>query len=341
MTLREIADFCRLSLIGMALSAVTLGCISSGGGVSLPIAAGLAVVAAAFHVAVFVHNDLCDLSLDRTEPRRARFPLVTGRVSRRAGWLVVVGAAAVSIGVDAALGGDSAAPVTALVVGYAALACYNVAGKRTSVPYLTDLVQGVGWAALVVYGALRTAGTTPPTWFAAGYVVGYIVLVNGVHGGLRDLPNDHARRARTAAVRLGARPGPRGIVIPRRMRRYAWALQALLAAVLLAATLFEVAAGTRLWAVAALDVAFCALAAALLGVGLDAAADLDRFRLLGAAHLLVSFLPAAGIAAARCGPLTAILGFVVMSAPFMGNAWFRRVLLLPAVVRRRTADGQR
>ena len=39
-----------------------------------------------YHLFGYVHNDLIDLPVDRTQPLRACDPLVSGRISERAAW---------------------------------------------------------------------------------------------------------------------------------------------------------------------------------------------------------------------------------------------------------------
>jgi hypothetical protein len=87
------------------------------------------------------------------------------------------------------------------------LAAYNLYGKRCPLPPLTDFVQAVGWCALVLFGAFAYAPTAhaDTTWLIA-YVFVYVLLINGIHGGVRDLANDLEHQARTTAIWLGARP---------------------------------------------------------------------------------------------------------------------------------------
>ena len=99
------------------------------------------------------------------------------------------------------------------------MAFYNLFGKRVRFPILTDAVEGAAWGCLALWGA-SVAGDGPvaATWPVFLYGFGFIFLINGIHGGLRDLENDLHCDARTTAILLGARPGaeheiehPRGV----------------------------------------------------------------------------------------------------------------------------------
>jgi geranylgeranylglycerol-phosphate geranylgeranyltransferase len=111
------------------------------------------------------------------------------------------------------------------------LALYDVFGKRVAVPFAMDVIQGLGWAVLALWGSEIAGGPSGPTVVLAAYVVVYIAFVNAVHGGLRDLTNDRRHGARTTPVLLGATAEPDGSVgVPPLLLRYAWCSQLALAA---------------------------------------------------------------------------------------------------------------
>jgi 4-hydroxybenzoate polyprenyltransferase len=73
------------------------------------------------------------------------------------------------------------------------MTAYNLFGKRCALPMLSDAMQGLVWGTLAVYGAFVAAGyINALTLVAASFGFGFLFLVNGVHGGLRDLENDVA-----------------------------------------------------------------------------------------------------------------------------------------------------
>jgi hypothetical protein len=208
------------------------------------------------------------------------------------------------------------------------------------VPLLADAVQGVGWACLVWYGASRGGGANLGTFLAAMFVVGFVVIVNAVHGGLRDLRNDSRRGARTAAIALGATVDTDGrVTVPVALRRLAWLLQGGLALVALAAPL-----GVRggfgwwfLWYVLCLTATVAAMA--LLREGLRHAGEPVRFKNLGAAHILALWLPLTAMTAMFGGLWQGFAALAAMALPMLGNASFRSAFrMLPGVVRDLTGD---
>lgn len=163
-------------------------------------------VAVCFHVYAYVLNDVIDLPIDRTQPARQQDPLVRGAIRPWQALAVALGMVPLTIPLTHALGGGIAAHAI-LGAGFGLMAVYNLWGKRGPVPPITDLVQGLAWGSLAPYAALAVGGEPSAlTWTVAGFAAGFILLINGIHGGLRDLANDLARGARNTAIFLGARP---------------------------------------------------------------------------------------------------------------------------------------
>ncbi|MBX0328117.1 UbiA family prenyltransferase [Oscillochloris sp. ZM17-4] len=248
--------FFRFSAFGATAVLPLLGAGSVRPRLGLRPALGLLGVAAAFHAFAYVHNDVCDLELDRSQPLRAEYPLVRGDVSPRAALAVALGCVPLAFVIDAWLLGDERRatngqqpishppssfilhPSSLLASAFALMAAYNRWGKACPFPPATDLLQGAGWTLLIAYGA---AAVGRPAGRLTGALMAYelllILMVNGVHGALRDIGNDRGRGAYTTAIMLGAAETPDGLRVPAGLLAYALALQAgLLALPLWAAT---------------------------------------------------------------------------------------------------------
>jgi 4-hydroxybenzoate polyprenyltransferase len=190
---------------------------------------GLLGVALAFHLFAYLLNDVVDLPLDRTESLRATSPLVLGTLGRWQTLALTIVQVPLALALTAWLGGTLTA-YAALGSGLALIAIYDLWGKRTPLPPLTDLLQGIGWAMLVLYGT-SIAGGQPTRLIMAlfGFVVLYIIIVSGIYGSLRDLANDTSGGAHTTAILFGARMRPDdSVAIPRRLKLYALAMQILI-----------------------------------------------------------------------------------------------------------------
>lgn len=202
--------FIRISTIGFTLLLPLLGVASSNqelthGTMLLMVSIGLV-----FHIFAYVLNDVVDLWLDQTEPLRADSPLVQGAITRRhAVWLALFQPPlAFAI---ASLAGVTLEALYMLGAAFLSLMIYNLYGKRCPLPPLTDIIQAVGWCALVLFGAfVFTPRVQANTMWLLAYIFVYILLINGIHGGVRDLANDLAHHARTTAIWLGARPPGHG-----------------------------------------------------------------------------------------------------------------------------------
>ena len=229
----------RVSALGFTLVLPLVGAVSRGGAIGAWQMAVLMLVALSFHVFAYVLNDVVDLRLDRSEPLRADSPLVQGTFGRSQSLALAWVQLPVAFGL-AYVAAASAAALGMLLVAFAAMAAYNLYGKRCRWPVFTDAVQAIGWCALLGMGAAwhGPPGNAPvgygPVWptftgWIAAFVFFCVMLVQGVHGGLRDLANDQRGGARTTALWLGARPGSgSGIVISEAMAGYAVLLQAAL-----------------------------------------------------------------------------------------------------------------
>jgi len=233
----------RTSLLGTTFAFVLFGAGSAGGRRSAG-EIGLALVGAiTFHVAAYAWNDVVDLPHDREDRRRAASPLVRGSVRPAAVAAGATGSAAVALAIAFV---HSVLAGIAMAIGLSLLLLYDVFGKRVRMSPVTDALQGLGWAALVAYGAAAVGRPTSVTAWTALAVMLLIVLTNGVHGSLRDLPSDARSGAKTTALLLGAVPlEPDGARITARLAVYAITVHAAIVASVVAGLLDEPGAVDR------------------------------------------------------------------------------------------------
>ena len=184
----------------------------------------LLAVTFCFHACTYLVNDVVDLPIDRTDPRRKDDLIVRGTILP---WQAILAASLLpllTIPLTMTLGGAWPAHVT-LASGFVAITVYNVWGKSCPWPPVTDAIQGMAWGSLAVY-APYALGAEPNalTWLVGSYVAVFTLLFNGIHGPLRDLVNDFAGGAKTTAIFLGARPasGRRPARVPFAVSLYAW-----------------------------------------------------------------------------------------------------------------------
>lgn len=206
-----IARFIRADTLGASVTMVLLGAATAHHQLRLGLVPGLVAVALSFHLYAYLLNDVVDLPLDRTDPRRAANPLVLGLVSPRTALMVAWLQIPISVLVVAALGGRRSELATLLVL-FAAVTVYDLWGKRCPVPPLTDLVQGMAWASLGWLAADVVGATTEWTVLLSVFFLAFILLANGVHGSIRDLANDRRCGASTTATWFGAEIRPGGAV---------------------------------------------------------------------------------------------------------------------------------
>lgn len=324
-----VAQLGRTSLLGVTFTFTLLGMASAGQPVSAwDILLALAG-ATAFHLAVYAWNDLVDLPIDRTEPRRAASPLVRGTVAPRQLAAVAAVAAAAALAVSLAAGIEALASMAAAL---GLLLGYDLWGKRCPVPPATDLVQGLGWAALVWFGAAAAGSPTAATVWIGAYVVVAILLVNGVHGAVRDLANDQRHGARTTARFLGADVDAAGHVrLPAALWCYGVVLHLGDVAIVVAALVATGAGGPLR---CALTVATGAACLALLCTGLARAGTAPASWRAGFTYIvLMLLLPVLVVADHLRGALLGAL-LVLSAVPWAASRWVRASVRSLAASRR-------
>jgi 4-hydroxybenzoate polyprenyltransferase len=218
----------RFSALGFTLLLPLLGATSAAVNLTWSETGTLLLISLSFHIFAYVFNDVMDLGVDRTEPLRADSLLVQGKITRSQAlwlaWLQLPTAIVLAL-----IGGLSVLALAMFGVAVLSMSIYNVYGKRCRFPLLTDAVQAAGWCLLVLVGAMvrEKAVIDAGTVGLLAYVFTYVLLINGIHGGLRDLRNDIRCGARTTAIWLGARPGgASGTLFSARAISYAACLQA-------------------------------------------------------------------------------------------------------------------
>ncbi len=205
----------RTTYFGLTTTHLLLGAATARAELAAPTLAALVLLAACFHVHIFLMNDVIDLEVDATAPRRADHPLVRGLrgdgVGRRSALAIAWLAAALAALLCFCIGAERNAWL-ALCAAFLLIGIYNVWGKRCPVPPVTDVIQGLGWWGLVLCGVfvgdpraslLEIADRTLPM---LAFSMGFTVLITGIHGGLRDLVNDVAHGRTNTAIFLGAEP---------------------------------------------------------------------------------------------------------------------------------------
>ena len=193
------------------------------------------------------------------------------------------------------------------------MTAYDVFGKRFRIPPLTDVAQGVAWFCWIGFGATLVSGGFPPLAVEVGaYAVLYTTLINGVHGGMRDLRNDLACDAWTTARFLGIRPrGESGIAVSAAAIAYCVLHQAALVALSMGVTL-RAGGGT-----AALLVVAAANAACVFGLVRVLQPERPGWGLAFRLHLFLLLIPIIAAVAPVAGADNAAVAALVLALPLL------------------------
>ncbi len=223
---RTLITFLRFEYLAVAVVFPLAGAATAGVPLTGFHLLGILAGAFAYHIYVSLLNDIIDLPLDRTNPARAGYPLVSGAISLGTALVITLVEIPVAAGIIYWQGGSpSAYGAMALALGM--MTIYNVWGKRSPFPPAIDVIQGIGFASLVLYGAALTGGVTRLSWLGFVLVIVWMVLINFL-GGLRDLHSDLAFGVKTTPIFLGVRPAGKEEAIPTFSRYYGYALQVML-----------------------------------------------------------------------------------------------------------------
>jgi 4-hydroxybenzoate polyprenyltransferase len=293
------ARLVRLFYLGATLLYLLVGAGTASTTVTISGLAWVILVGVLFHAYAYIGNDVLDLPIDRTDPRRMPDPLVRGSVPPQ--HALVLALTALPLLLASLLVGAGGQAAESLITAAALIGVYNIVGKTLLVPFAADVVQGVGWGFLVIAGADMTGGATPATLWAAGVVAVYITMVNGVHGAIRDTQNDRRVGARTTALMLGVRiVAGQVVVVPTKLVAYGAVLQLVCGGLLAGLLVSELPPRSDLrWAAAATaTLALYLLSAWMLALAYVTRDDLRRAMKTGTWHLLL--VPASLLAAVTC-----------------------------------------
>jgi 4-hydroxybenzoate polyprenyltransferase len=223
--IEAIARFIRVFSLGATLLPLLVGVSTARGEVTVGAVAWAVLFGILFHVFADVANDVMDLSIDRTDPRRMREPLVLGSIKPELALMVALLAVPVMLG--CVLFSDAERSAGPLVAAIVLIGGYDIVGKSIPMPFVADVLEGAGGGALVFAGAGLAGGATTATLWAAGFAATYVAMANGLHGAIRDVQNDARVGARTTAVLLGVRiDGGTRVTVPRSVVVQAVTLQA-------------------------------------------------------------------------------------------------------------------
>ena len=204
----DLDRFIRLHYVGYPWLLVLLGAaFATAGPPRAATVGGLLIVALCFHVYSCVLNDVLDLEIDRTQVRRQKDPLVRGAIERGTAHAFALLQLPI-IALLTHLLSPGWAPLGLMAAACLLMGAYNRWGKRCPLPPLTDAVQGAAWGTLALYGAWMAGGISPMAWAVFAYGAGFMTLINGIHGGLRDLSNDLRCQRHNTARLLGAEADP-------------------------------------------------------------------------------------------------------------------------------------
>ncbi len=271
----------RLHAVGFLALWPLLGAVSVGVEWNWSLVLGIVAICVSFNTLGAVLNDVVDLPVDQTEPLRRHSALVRGAVSRSTALALALFQIPIMVVLHRAFGFDDLF-LSLLLTAALAMIVYDLRSKRCLVPPLIEVSEASCGALLVVWGACigrsefgvgGISALPEQTWLLALASAVFILFINAVHGGLRDLENDAAHGQRTTPLWLGCRWVGGSRRISTAFAGYAWSLQSLLVvsgALILNSTATVSVGGWLAWsALAAASAAPCGLLLGMAGPNWD------------------------------------------------------------------------
>lgn len=277
----------RPAIAGMTLGVFGIGLMRSDSP-SPENTAVMVVIVLLYHYSAVVTNDIVDLDVDRISGRRPRSPLIRGQVSVRAAARIAAATAIAMLIAEALRPGEHVVSFLLLTLSSALMAVYNFVGKKVPVPIVMDVLQGLSWAAFLLYvisGLGRTMFTVGDLLSSAA-VGALMALLNGVHGAIRDLDSDREGGRITSAISLGVVGGGSMLVWSGRFKLYAVFLQLLVLALTLTPLLTSTGGSQMIKSMVALLASGALL---VLICGLTKARSRDMVMWIGAWHMAALF----------------------------------------------------
>jgi 4-hydroxybenzoate polyprenyltransferase len=284
---------------------------------------GLIVWATALHIFGHVLNDVVDLPIDRTEPRRAVYPLVRGTMRPWQALALAFAQIPILVGLTAWLDG-TAASYLVLAAAVVLTVIYDLWGKRVRWPIATDIVLGLAFAAFVLYGAVATAHAANSLTAAVMiFEVVFILMVNGVHGALRDLENDLRHKATTTAALLGARACGSELRMTPMLSAYATGLQVVLAVIAIVVGLRNDLAYRKAAQVITVVAVMTLSAGSLRLLRLALASGKNRANLtaIGMLHLILAYSPMLALFFLHADHRLAAIVITAYLLPLFAHEW--------------------
>ncbi len=222
--LRSLSLFLRVEYLAFAIMLPLYGAFSASGPISFIQLGWLLSTVFLFHIYVCVLNDIMDLELDKTQPLRAQYPLVRGAIKRNTALIVALAPIPVVYYLVYLQGGEFWA-FAGITLGFVMMGIYNIWGKKTRVPLLIDIIQGVGFAGITLYGA-DIVGEPGRLSLLVFLAVALWMVHTNLYGGFRDVETDAAFGLYTTPIMFGMKRDGARMIIPRSIMYYSLFVEA-------------------------------------------------------------------------------------------------------------------
>ena len=204
--IRELLILIRIQQVGTSVTPI-IGALSvKGAMLNITDAFLLFLIAMIINIGGQVHNDLCDLPIDKQSKELHQRPLVKGTISiKQAKTIILFNLILVLIVLLYFYPSLYAIPTILIGFGFGTL--YNIYSKKLPG---ADLFLSISMALFFLFGAIIVTENfqgfqdiTSTTWILFILIFIHVFLMDALGGGLKDADNDRKAGAKTLAVYLG------------------------------------------------------------------------------------------------------------------------------------------
>ncbi len=206
--IRELAVLIRIQQLGTSLTPI-IGALSvKGSDLDLTNTLLLFLIAIIVNIGGQVHNDLCDLSIDKQSKELENRPLVKGTISITSAKIIILFNLFIVLSLVFFFYA-SFYSILLILLSFGCGTLYNLYSKRFPG---ADVFLSISMALFFLFGAVVVTedfqgfqNFSMTTWILFILVFIHVFLMDALGGGLKDIENDRKSGAKTLAISLGVK----------------------------------------------------------------------------------------------------------------------------------------
>lgn len=184
-----------------------------------------------FHIFLFVYNELCDVTIDKTSKTLKGKPLVDGSIEVRSAKLIVILSIVLILLLNIVFFREKSIffiPIILITLLFGGL--YDFFGKRF---FHADYFLALSYLALTIYGGFSVSQNPDVLVYIIGFIAFMQMLFQNIVAGLKDVDHDYIEGGISTPIRLGVKIKTEGLYFTKKFISYIILLKIIYLALLL------------------------------------------------------------------------------------------------------------